>query len=238
MLTQRNLFSMLCTLVATSTFFLSVAARGDALPEPERPQQRASSTVGTLIIPNFKGLSDSEICKIRTEVEEQQAGLRELLLEQLEDETLSPVGRAETISLFSSFPPNPTVIGALIRNLDVVIFRRPDDPSFGPERFIGYIARHVLAGFGAPAQEQILTIIGEEQPAAEKLKNDADLRAYSFGPSKVDGFADVLTRIESKEGAISVLQEAQTKANNPKVKAQFQAVIETVKKGTKSPIKY
>ncbi|HEX8463377.1 MAG TPA: hypothetical protein VF627_02055 [Abditibacterium sp.] len=91
---KKPLLKLLVTSTAC-TLLISLALRGDTPPVLKSHQQSASTAVGALVIPNFRGASDMEICKLRDGVEEQQDGLRELLLEQLEDEHLSPLGRVE-----------------------------------------------------------------------------------------------------------------------------------------------
>ena len=154
-----------------------------------------------------------------------------------EDERLSPIGRLETIALLSRFSPDYAVVNALIGNLNVVDYGSPDD-AWGSERPRGYIARRVLAHFGKFAEDHILFIIGTEWHAAAQLENASGLRSARIDASKVEGFAGVLTRIEGKANALLKLQDAQAKAKNPKVKAQFQAVIEAVKKGERNLIQF
>jgi hypothetical protein len=240
---QRTHFPALLVSLTASTLLMGIALRGDTSPEPKhpqrnKPQQTAPAPVVPLVIPDFKGASDSQIVKLRDGLEEQQVYLQEVLLEQLQDEKLSPLGRVETIALLGQFPATGRSIVALIQNIDVVANSRPDENNRESGRFRGYIARHVLAWFGAPAEKQILAVIAAPQPTAAQLENAPGLRDVSFDPAKAKGYADVLTRIEGKEKALEILQEAQTKAEGPQIKAQFLAVMDAVKEGEKLRIQY
>ena len=214
-----------------------MASAGKAQDETVSAQKSDAAPSISLVVPNFKGASDSEIARLSDAVEEQQEFIYRTLLSQLHDEHLSPLARTEMIALLGSFPPMYETITALIENIDVISVGRPDDSFSGP-RYPGFIARHMLFVIGMPAESRILDIIGSARPTDEELKANPGLSSEKFDSSKIEGFADVLTRIEGKQRALSKLQNAQTKAETPATKAQFQAVIEVVKKGAAPAYKY
>ena len=230
MLIQKIRCSKLLLPSAALALLLSMALEGKT--QDNTTGAPKSEPVGQiiLVVPNFKGASDSEVMRVRDGVEDQQRFIRRTLLEQLKDEHLSPLARTEAISLLGSFSPNdPETILALIQNIDVIAPPRFEEISSG--RFTGFVARRVLARMGISAEREILEIIGSQRPTYRELKANPNLISYSFDSSKVEGFADVLTQIEGKQFARLKLQDGQRKAKTPTIKAQFQAVIDVVKKG-------
>lgn len=122
--------------------------------------------------------------------------------------------------------------------MNVVAYRRPGEQTMGSSRPMGYIARYVLAGIGAPAEDEIMSIIGSPWPSTQQMDSHLPLHAQNAEPSKAEGFAAIISQIEGKQNALLKLHEAQAKAKSKTVKAQFQKVIEAVEKGQRSPIKY
>lgn len=218
-------------LAGISVLLISVAQRGAMRTDVAHAQEENVPTRPIpLVVPDFHGASDAKIVALRNGVEEQQDFIRRTLLEQLQDEHLSPLARMETISLLGSFRGDE-VVDALIQNMNFVAVPRPDDSPIGAGRVGGFLARHVLARIGLPAEEEILRIIGSRQATDAQAKANPALRAYGFEPSKVEGFADVLTRIEGNYYSVLKLQNAQRKAATPAIKAQFQAVIKQIRYG-------
>ena len=216
--------AVICSLVA-------IVSVGKAQDDAANAQKSDVAKPIALVVPNFKNASDDAIFNMSNSVYEQQEFIRRTLLDQLQDENISPLARTETISLLGIFPPRYDTISALIQNLDVIANYRSDTKSLGGDRFRGFIARHVLVRMGIPAEEEIMGIIGSQRPTDMAIEHNPALGSYSFDLTKAEGFADVLTQIEGKQGALLKLQKEQSKSKNPAIKAQFQAVIEVVKKG-------
>ena len=234
MLIQKTCFFKLFMPSAVLGLLIGIAPLGKTQDKKASAQKSDLAPPLVLVVPDFKGASDDEVVRLRDDVEEQQEFIRRTLLNQLEDTQLSPLARSETLSLLGNISPNhPETIVALIQNIDVIA-PHPHlhgEANMNRDRFIGFIARHVLIRIGSPAEREILDIIGSQSPIDKGLEENSGLGSYYFSSSKVQGFADVLTQIEGKQGALSKLQNEQTKAKTPTIKAQFQAVIEVVKKG-------
>ena len=237
MLTQKNCFSKLLFPAAVA-LLMSMALAGKTQDKAASAQKSDSVTPIVLVVPDFKGASDSEVVNLSDGVEQQQEFIRHTLSTQLYDEKLSPVARTQAISLLGNYAPNDETILALIHNINMKGVRPPNDTGFSASRFEGFFARLVLANMGIPVERKILYIIGSQRPTDLQLKAYPDLSSHSFDLSRSEGFADVLIQIKGKQGALSKLQEEQAKAKNPTIQAQFQTVIEVVKKGPARSVNY
>ena len=234
MLIQRIRFSKFVIPSTALALIMSMALVGKTQDKKANAQKSELVAPIVLVVPNFKGASDDEIMNLSDAVWQQQQFIRRTLLEQLKDTQLSPLARSETLSLLGNISPNhPETIDALIQNIDAIAPHPHLHEEANKNRgiFIGFIARHVLVRIGSPAEREILTIIGIQRPTDKELKENPGLGSQYFNSSKVEGFADVLTQIEGKQGALLKLREEQVKAETPAIKDQFEEVIEMVKKG-------
>ena len=235
---QKTRFSKLLLPGAVFCLLLAIAPKGKTQDNTTSAPKSDVAPPIVLVVPDFEGVSDSEVARLSEFVEEQQRFIRRTLSNQLRDDQLSPVARTQAISLLRSFSPDDEAILALIHNINMIAVRPPSDTGFNASPFVGFFARRVLARMGIPVEMKILEIIGSQRPTEMELEVEPDIKYRSFDSSKVEGFADVLTQIEGKPGALLKLQNEQTKAQTPAIKAQFQAVIEVVKKGAARPFNY
>ncbi len=235
---QKIRFSKLVMFSTAVVLLIGLATAGKTQDETASAQESEVAPQIILAVPNFKGASDREVARLIDSVEEQQNFIRRTLLEQLRDKNLSPFARTQAIFLLSNFSPDDETILVLVHNMNMIGVRASGDTSFAASPFVGFFARGVLARMGIPVERKILEIINTQRPTETELKENPYLSSYSFDPSETEGFADVLTQIEGKESALLKLQDGQTKAKIPTIKAQFQAVIEVVKKGAARPFNY
>lgn len=191
---------------------------GDALAKaPDQVNmQEMKNTHLAFNFPDYSTIPADKAEQQTAQVLEQRSAAISKLTLQVEDPQMPKAAKAETIYLLGALRA-PEAVTTLIENINFV-----DDRKFDATRISdrgGYIARRALRQIGEPSARWIYLIIA----------NDHNLETVKFNKSQVDGFAEVLSGIETPEFALMKLQKGLAKAKDPKVKTQYQMVIERLR---------
>ena len=206
--------------------------------QPAQPTQNARpapSLASQFIfsLPDYGTASPEEVEKATNDIAHQRLRMTRLLRLQLAESVLPDSSKTEVIRVLGELHANEA-IGDLILNINYFDPGPRDRIPTAVRRQGGYIARLALSEIGVPAAQAILTVIGIKAVTGERANAKPNAHTFGFEPSKVEGFAEVLVGVQggnvfAARVALFQLQQRQSEAQDPAVKAQFEAVIERVK---------
>lgn len=224
--TTKGKISLLVTII--STCMIVVLAMGGTLIKISHNEDGTSSSSEFKIeIPDITKTSDSMVEGfVRSSTfQRNRAGERLVLQLQNTTTTISNTQKAGITELLG----NMRFIKAVPILVEKINFKGRFEsdqarlilnPTLTQQDPTLYVSRAALESVGEPASKYIIGILG---------KSPSKLPA-NFVSSRADGFAEVLYGIDGSHYGLLKLQDRQQATTDPKVKAQYQIVIDRFKK--------
>jgi len=212
------------TVAVASVVLGTVAVKSQTVKDTSAKSPRQTSTNETknirsaFVLPDYTKIPADQAEQQTEQVLEQRSAAISKLVMQVEDSQTPKAAKAEIIYLLGALRA-PEAVTVLIENINFV-----DDRKFIADRIedraiYRHTARRSLIQIGEPSARWIYLIIAD----------DHNLETARFDKSQVDGFAEVLSGIETPEFALIKLQDGLAKAKDEKIKAQYEMVIDRLK---------